>query len=410
VDQAQFSRINLRLYRLAVFMGDQVMVIVTPAEVTIPVTVHGKKYAIGTGTHEVDFVVLTSINYALARVGIPVVQFQETLDLRGQTEVAICGHGGIGTIEGLPASKFANLLADPSRGCRDTLEKLVLTCCYAGVRKNNDREVGTAVIDVLAETLKIKDLRIQGALGPSIKTNVLGEAFRVVNAAKVDQASTIQAEVMQEAGVQLAKEGKTTKKGGNPLYDPTTGWNRKMSWEKIQDKMGDRSKDKEGLNYIEYKAKKYSDLSADFFRNFEQRLQQAGVLLDAHHNMRTVYWDGSKVVTEAPPKGKSWCYITTATVTALGLPDDCDELTLLRRFRDEVLLATPSGRREVEAYYATAPTIVAAINRLGDSQAVYRHLFHHRIAPAVAAVRAGRHADAYAIYRRLVEEAGHRYR
>jgi hypothetical protein len=150
---------------------------------------------------------------------------------------------------------------------------------------------------------------------------------------------------------------------------------------------------------------------ADFFKNFENRLQADGLLLDSHHNMRTVYWDGKKVVTEEPPKsGSRWCYITTATAAALGLPDDCAELTVLRHFRDEVLLRCPPGRRDVQEYYATAPAILAAIDRLPDAGAVYRHLYRQNIAPAVAAVRAGRHADAYAIYRRLVGEARDRYR
>jgi hypothetical protein len=30
-----------------------------------------------------------------------------------------------------------------------------------------------------------------------------------------------------------------------------------------------------------------------------------------------------------------------------NVPDDCDELTTLRRFRDSVLLRTPAGRCEV---------------------------------------------------------------
>jgi hypothetical protein len=379
------------------------MVIVTPAEVK------------GTGTHEVDFVVLTSIHYALARVGMPVVQFVDNLDVQGESAICICGHGGVGTIEGLPASKFANVLAHPSRGCKGTLKKLILTCCYAGRRENNDKTAGTAVIDIFAETLKIKSLKIQGALGPSIKTTVLGEAFRVVNAppdptdANLIMAGDIQKDEMKKAGDALKLAGKTTKHGTNPLMDETTLTNRKMSWEKIAKKM-DQGKQKDGKDYIQYKAAKYSDLSSDFFINFEKGLEKNGLLFDSHHNMRTVYWDGSKVVDVPPPKsGSCWCYITTATVASLGLPDDCDELTLLRRFRDEVLLVSPSGRLAVEEYYATAPRIVAAIDRLPHAGAIYRQLFYQNIAPAVAAIRAGSFTDAFAIYRKLVQEASALY-
>jgi hypothetical protein len=389
------------------------MVIVTPAEVMVKVNLGGKDYVFGTGKHEVDFVVLTSIHYALARVGMPVVQFKDSMDVNGQREICICGHGGVGTIEGLPASRFAKVLADPVRGCKDTLEKLILTCCYAGVREKD--KVGTAVIDIFAETLKIKDLKIQGALGPSIKTNALGTAFRVVNPddKMTDKAGDVQAALLKDADKELVKKGliapEKFSKGKSTLATPSGG-NRKMDWEKIESKMGDRSKAKGEDDYIIHKAKKYSDLSTDFFKNFEKQLEREGLLLDSHHNMRTVYWDGSQVVTEAPPKsGNRWCYITTATAGALGLPDDCAELTALRRFRDEVLLSCAAGRHEVREYYATAPAIVAAIDRLPDAGAVYRHLYRQSIAPAVAAVLAGRHAEAYGIYRRLVGEARDRY-
>lgn len=42
--------------------------------------------------------------------------------------------------------------------------------------------------------------------------------------------------------------------------------------------------------------------------------------------------------------GKKGCFITTAACELRGLPDDCRELTTLRRFRDEVLLSSQEGR------------------------------------------------------------------
>jgi hypothetical protein len=388
------------------------MVIVTPAEIKKNVGTTDEPEWVGTGKHQVDFVVLTTINYCLARVGMPVVQFSETMDVSGQQQVAICGHGNIGTIEGNDGQKFADVLAHPTRGCKGTLKKLIVTSCYAGVRKNHDSAVGTAVIDIFAQTLKIKGVRIQGALGPSIKANVLGEHFRVVNApneTSLKRARKVQKEELVKADQELAKLGKLTKHGENPLFDQTTQGNRKMSWEKIQARM-EKGDQKDGKDYIEYKAAKYANLSENFFQNFETRMENEGLLLDGQ-NMRTVYWNGSKVVTVPPPKqGNKCCYITTATLAALGLPDDCAELTVLRRFRDEVLLTTAAGRGAVQEYYATAPGIVAAINRLPDAAAVYHRLFDQAIAPAVAAVRAGRYPEAYAIYQRLVREARARYR
>lgn len=97
------------------------------------------------------------------------------------------------------------------------------------------------------------------------------------------------------------------------------------------------------------------------------------------------------------------CYLTTATCLALGLPDDNPVLNTLRTFRDRVLLTTTAGRREVERYYLTAPAIVAAIDALPTARELYGELFHRTIAPAAGAILAGRHDEAYARYRAMVE-------
>jgi hypothetical protein len=126
--------------------------------------------------------------------------------------------------------------------------------------------------------------------------------------------------------------------------------------------------------------------------------------------MATATWDGTKLVYERPEAKKDEsCYITTATVGSLGLPDDCEALTTLRRFRDEVMLTFPSGRREVAEYYKTAPAIVAAINRRPEAPAIYRSIFNESLAPAVTAVQEGRYAAAYALYRQLVHESRDRF-
>ena len=96
------------------------------------------------------------------------------------------------------------------------------------------------------------------------------------------------------------------------------------------------------------------------------------------------------------------CYITTATCRTLGLPDDCAELTALRQFRDEVLLLSEAGARDVCEYYAVAPQIVAAIDARPDAGAIYASIYRQCIRPAVEAVNAGNYPNAHAIFRRLI--------
>lgn len=105
-----------------------------------------------------------------------------------------------------------------------------------------------------------------------------------------------------------------------------------------------------------------------------------------------------------PEKQGCCCYITTATCGSLGLPDDCDELQTLRFFRDEILLRSPAGRRDVERYYRVAPGVVDSIDRRTDAAAVYRDIHARHIAPAVAAVKAGDRERAHAIFVALIDE------
>lgn len=50
----------------------------------------------------------------------------------------------------------------------------------------------------------------------------------------------------------------------------------------------------------------------------------------------------------------------------MGLADDCDELRILRAFRDGYLAQSPGGPRLIQHYYEVAPAIVDAL----DDQAV----------------------------------------
>ena len=112
----------------------------------------------------------------------------------------------------------------------------------------------------------------------------------------------------------------------------------------------------------------------------------------------------------AGQKTKKKCYITTATCAAQGLPDDCAELEALRWFRDEIVLATPEGAAQVAEYYATAPAIVARIDRRPDSAAVYADIHQRYILPSVDAVAKAEFGRAHAIFaamvRRLAAEHG----
>jgi hypothetical protein len=94
------------------------------------------------------------------------------------------------------------------------------------------------------------------------------------------------------------------------------------------------------------------------------------------------------------------CYLTTACVSARGLPDNCTELETLRQFRDQILMPTEYGRRAVATYYELAPAIVHSIERREDAKAVWEAVYLE-IAEAVSLIRGGKYGHAFERYQRL---------
>ena len=101
----------------------------------------------------------------------------------------------------------------------------------------------------------------------------------------------------------------------------------------------------------------------------------------------------------APGPEDGGCYLTTACVRARGLADDCADLETLRAFRDGYLARTEDGRREIAQYYAFAPEIVAAIERLPDSAEIWERLYADLVAPCVGMIRRGENERAHRRYR-----------
>ena len=103
-------------------------------------------------------------------------------------------------------------------------------------------------------------------------------------------------------------------------------------------------------------------------------------------------------------KKKSGCFLTTAACQHKGLPDDCRELQVLRRFRDEVLLSTSEGRALVGHYYRVAPAIVAELSAAADLDYVWS-----TVQKCVAEIEARDFYAAVLLYRSMTEELALRY-
>jgi len=83
------------------------------------------------------------------------------------------------------------------------------------------------------------------------------------------------------------------------------------------------------------------------------------------------------------------CFITTAVCESSGKPDDCFELTTLRKFRDGWLANQHDGKNLIAEYYAIAPRIVNKINSLPDAAQVYKDLLENYIKPCLSFIKQG---------------------
>lgn len=119
--------------------------------------------------------------------------------------------------------------------------------------------------------------------------------------------------------------------------------------------------------------------------------------------------DGCRSFTRGETSSSGGCFLTSACVEAMGLPDDCVELTTLRRLRDEWLVLQPGGQAEIDEYYRIAPCIVEKLHSEPDGLEILRRMYREQILPCVTDALAGKPADAHRRYREMVDALKEKY-
>ena len=94
--------------------------------------------------------------------------------------------------------------------------------------------------------------------------------------------------------------------------------------------------------------------------------------------------------------------MTAACVEAAGLPDDCKELTVLRRFRDGFIAKLPDGPSLIQNYYAIAPGLVARINNAPTKAAILAGIMED-VRSAVSLIEKGQNDAAFNLYRSMTQ-------
>ena len=103
-------------------------------------------------------------------------------------------------------------------------------------------------------------------------------------------------------------------------------------------------------------------------------------------------------------KKRKFCYITTAVCRSLGKPDDCEELTRLRDYRDHWLMLVEGGPALVDEYYETAPAVLKAMAARPDYDAVCANVYERYIQPCLQLIEAGEYGACKELYVRMVRD------
>lgn len=98
------------------------------------------------------------------------------------------------------------------------------------------------------------------------------------------------------------------------------------------------------------------------------------------------------------------CYITTATCVTLGLSEDCEELRLMKAYRDNYLMHQPYGPAYIKEYYNIAPTIVKRIASSGMADEIYKRIYETYLSECVRMIKNGENEACFALYTKMVNE------
>ena len=101
------------------------------------------------------------------------------------------------------------------------------------------------------------------------------------------------------------------------------------------------------------------------------------------------------------PKIVRPCFLTSACVNYLGKPDNCNELQILRDFRDNYLSQTETGKSIIREYYDIAPFIVKKIDA-SPRRSEYYAFIYKKIVECIAAINANQNEIALEIYKQMV--------
>ncbi len=89
-------------------------------------------------------------------------------------------------------------------------------------------------------------------------------------------------------------------------------------------------------------------------------------------------------------------YLTIACMKSMVgcFDDNCEELTIIRKFRDEYV-----SKEDIEHYYEIAPIIVDAINEAENSDEIWKYIYENVVTHCVTSIKEEEYDYAYNRYK-----------
>lgn len=112
----------------------------------------------------------------------------------------------------------------------------------------------------------------------------------------------------------------------------------------------------------------------------------------------------TKTVTSTSNSNDSWCFLTTAVCLALDKGDNCEELQVIRHYRDEHLIYDQDGEALICEYYQMAPQIIKCINLQANHLDIYLQLYHKYIKNIYLYLKLKKYSQAKKLYVQMVKE------
>jgi len=112
----------------------------------------------------------------------------------------------------------------------------------------------------------------------------------------------------------------------------------------------------------------------------------------------------SRMSEKTNKSSESGCFITTATLRAIGGKDDGYELNQFRIFRDTYLRAQSDGEKLITQYYKIAPQIVGKIDNSPAPQIIYENIWKHYLSICLKFIENKEYAKCKECYADMVKD------